>query len=149
MAHFAQLDENNVVIQVIVINDRDCCDDNGIENEDVGIAFCQQLLGEDTRWKQTSYNRNMRVHYAGIGMRYNEDLDAFVHESPFPSWVLDSATANWVSPLGPEPTLTEEEINNNKYYTWDETLYQSDNTQGWILVTSHETTDPGDPYPED
>ena len=114
MAHFAQLDENNVVIQVIVINDRDCCDDNGIENEDVGIAFCQQLLGEDTRWKQTSYNRNMRVHYAGIGMRYNEDLDAFVHESPFPSWVLDSATANWVSPLGPAPTLTEEEINNIK-----------------------------------
>ena len=78
MAHFAQLDENNVVTQVIVVSNDDTSDSNGTETESIGVAFCQKLLGADTNWKQTSYNSNMRVRYAGIGYSYNAGLDAFV-----------------------------------------------------------------------
>jgi len=72
MAHFAQLDENNVVTQVIVVSNEDTSDVNGNEVEEIGVAFCKKLLGADTNWKQTSYNNNMRVRYAGIGYSYNE-----------------------------------------------------------------------------
>ena len=64
MAHFAQLDENNVVINVLVLNNEDCVDEDGNESEAVGIAFCQSIMGADTVWKQTSYNHNMRADMA-------------------------------------------------------------------------------------
>ena len=64
MAHFAQIDDNNVVLNVLVIADEDCQDSEGNESEAVGIAFCQALVGADTNWKQTSYNNNMRTRYA-------------------------------------------------------------------------------------
>ena len=76
MAHFAELDENNIVLRVIVVDNNDCKDENGNESEAVGIAFCQNLLGGV--WKQTSYNNNFRQKYAGIGYYYNEELDAFL-----------------------------------------------------------------------
>ena len=77
MAHFAQLDENNVVTQIIVVDNRDITDPHtGQEDEILGIAFCKKLLGGN--WKQTSYNNNSRVRYAGIGYSYNAALDAFV-----------------------------------------------------------------------
>ena len=60
MAHFAQLDSNNVVTQVIVVGNDDTSDSNGVEVESIGVAFCQKLLGADTNWKQTSYNGSMR-----------------------------------------------------------------------------------------
>ena len=85
MAHFAQLDENNIVTQVIVVGNSDIADVNGVESENVGVAFCQSLLGAETNWKQTSYNGNMRVCYAGIGYSYNASLDAFVPPQPFAS----------------------------------------------------------------
>jgi len=133
MAHFAQLDENNVVTQVIVVSNDDTSDSNGVETESIGVAFCQKLLGADTNWKQTSYNGNMRVRYAGIGYSYNEELDAFVPPQPYASWTLDSDTADWVSPLGAAPALTDEQIAARSYYRWDEDAYQADNTQGWVL----------------
>ena len=74
MAHFAQLDENNVVTQVIVVGNSDTADNNGVESENIGVAFCQSLLGAETNWKQTSYNGNMRGNYAGIGMKYMTEL---------------------------------------------------------------------------
>ena len=135
MAHFAQLDENNVVTQVIVVGNDDCTDSNGTETESIGVAFCQKLLGADTNWKQTSYNDNMRVRYAGIGYSYNASLDAFVPPQPYDSWTLDNKTADWVSPLGAAPALTDDQIAANSYYSWDESAYQSDNTTGWILNT--------------
>lgn len=76
MAHFAQLDENNVVLQVIVVHNNDCLGDDGNESESAGIAFCQSLF-PGTRWRQTSYNGNMRGVYAGIGYTYNPTLDVF------------------------------------------------------------------------
>lgn len=95
MAHFAQLDENNTVIQVIVVSNDIIKDANGNEVEELGISFCKKLLGENTNWKQTSYNNNFRVRYAGIGYTYNETLDAFIPPKPFNSWVLDEDIADW------------------------------------------------------
>ena len=135
MAHFAQLDSNNVVTQVIVVSNDDTSDSNGVETESIGVAFCQKLLGADTNWKQTSYNGNMRVRYAGIGYSYNASLDAFVPPQPFASWTLDSGTADWVSPLGAAPALTAEQTTAGSYYRWDEDAYQADNTAGWVLET--------------
>lgn len=77
MAHFAQLDENNVVLQVIVVHNNDCKDVDGNESEAVGVAFCQSLF-PGTDWKQTSYNGNMRGTYAGIGYTYDTANDVFV-----------------------------------------------------------------------
>ncbi len=129
MAHFCQLDENNVVTQVIVVSNEDTSDVNGNEVEEIGVAFCKKLLGADTNWKQTSYNNNMRVRYAGIGYSYNEALDAFVPPKPFESWVLNEETADWQSPIGPAPALTEEEIASMSFYRWNE------ETGAWELFT--------------
>ena len=112
MAHFAQLDENNVVTQVIVVHNNDCKDENGNESEAVGVAFCKSLLGETTRWKQTSYNGNIRKNYAGIGYTYNPSIDAFVPPQPFASWVLNNNTAQWEAPT-PMP-------DDGERYFWDE-----------------------------
>ena len=135
MAHFAKIDENNIVTQVIVVANEDTSDTNGVEVEEIGVAFCKKLLGAETNWKQTSYNNNFRVRYAGISYTYNEELDAFIPPSPFPSWVLVEETADWVSPLGAAPTLTEEEIASRSFYRWNEEAYQADNTTGWVLET--------------
>ena len=135
MAHFCKLDENNIVTQVIVVANEDTTDTNGVEVEEIGVAFCKKLLGAETNWKQTSYNNNFRVRYAGISYTYNEELDAFIPPSPFPSWVLVEETADWVSPLGAAPTLTEEQITSRSFYRWNEEAYQADNTTGWVLET--------------
>ena len=134
MAHFAQLDENNVVTQVIVVSNEDTSDSNGVEVEGIGIAFCRRLFGSNTNWQQTSYNGNMRVRYAGIGYSYNAELDAFVPPQPHASWIIDSETANWVSPLA-EPALTDEQQAAGSLYRWNEDAYQADNTTGWVLET--------------
>jgi hypothetical protein len=135
MAHFCKLDENNVVTQVIVVANEDTTDTNGVEVEEIGVAFCKKLLGAETNWKQTSYNNNFRKRYAGISYTYNETLDAFIPPSPFPSWTLVEETADWVSPLGAAPTLTEEQITSRSFYRWNEEAYQADNTTGWVLET--------------
>ena len=134
MAHFAQLDDNNVVTQVIVVSNDDTSDSNGVEVESIGVAFCQKLLGASTNWKQTSYNSKMRVRYAGIGYSYNSGLDAFVPPQPYASWTLDNSTADWKAPLT-EPTLTDEQKEAGSRYTWDESAYQADNSTGWTLTT--------------
>ena len=134
MAHFAKLDENNVVTQVIVVDNKDITDPHtGQEDEILGIAFCKKLLGGN--WKQTSYNNNTRVRYAGIGYSYNAALDAFVPPQPYASWTLDNETADCVSPLGAAPELTEAEVEAMSFYRWDEEAYQADNTTGWVLET--------------
>lgn len=117
MAHFAELDENNVVKRVIVVDNKDTSDANGNEIESIGVAFCQKLLGGN--WKQTSYNGNIRKNYAGIGYTYHVDIDAFVAPQPYPSWVLD-ANAQWQAPV-PMPT-------DGKMYSWDEAA------QAWVEV---------------
>ena len=143
MAHFAQLDDNNVVTQVIVVGNSDTSDVNGVESENIGVAFCQSLLGAETNWKQTSYNSNMRGNYAGIGMKYMTGVatlgvgstDVFIAEQPHASWTISTTEARWVSPLGDAPTLTDDQVAAGSYYTWDESAYQADNSTGWTLTT--------------
>ena len=134
MAHFARLNADNIVEQVIVVANKDTSDDNGVEDEIYGIAFCKRLFGTDTNWKQTSYNGNFRVRYAGRGYSYDSTLDAFIPPKPFESWVIDTDTINWKAPLE-EPTLTQEQIDAGSYYRWDEDAHQVDNTTGWVLET--------------
>ena len=124
MAHFAQLDENNIVIQVIVVHNNDCLDENGNESETKGIEFCKTLLGQETRWVQTSYNNNFRERYAGIGYKYDESIDMFIPPSPYPSWIYNTETHNWESPI-PKPSeliLDHEYKWNEETRTWDSVL---------------------------
>jgi hypothetical protein len=116
MAHFAQLDENNVVTQVIVVHNDVCLDQNGNELEEIGVAFCQSLLGGN--WKKTSYNSNIRKNYASIGYTYDANRDAFIAPKPFASWLLNEDTCLWYAPV----TMPDD----NKKYRWNE-----DNLQ-WI-----------------
>ena len=78
MAHFAELDDNNIVKRIIVVANKDTSDDKGVEKEEIGIAFCKSLFGEDTKWVQTSYNANFRGIYAMEGDLYDEEKDEFV-----------------------------------------------------------------------
>ena len=146
MAHFAQLDSNNVVTQVIVVSNDDTSDSNGTETESIGVAFCQKLLGADTNWKQTSYNGNMRGNYAGIGYTYMSNVatlgvgstDIFIQQQPYASWSIGVGTAQWYAPI-PEPALTDDQIAAGSYYEWNESAYQVDTsdpkTVGWALTT--------------
>lgn len=118
MAHFAELDENNSVLRVVVVHNNDCLDANGNESESVGAGFCAKLFGGT--WAQTSYNGNFRKNYAGIGYTYDTVLDAFVPPKPYPSWILDTDTAQWQAPV-PMPS-------DGAVYSWDEA------SQTWIRV---------------
>lgn len=130
MAHFAQLDENNIVINVIVVdNDEVINPITGIEEEILGIAFCKKLLGGD--WVQTSYNRKFRKNFAGLGYTYDAQLDAFVPPKLYPSWVLNNETAIWEPPVGPAPLLTQEQLDSGYVYDWDEENLQ------WQLINKN------------
>ena len=122
MAHFAKLDENNVVTQVIVVDNKDCADASGVEKEYIGAAFCERLFGGT--WKQTSYNGTFRKNYAGIGFTYNADIDAFVPSKPFNSWVLNNETAQWEAPVAMP--------DDGQMYTWNE------ETTSWDVVQQPE-----------
>jgi hypothetical protein len=80
MAHFAEINSDNIVVQVIVVNNEVLLDSNGVEQEALGVAFCQKLLGGT--WIQTSYNSTIRKNYAGSGYIYDSILDAFIPPEP-------------------------------------------------------------------
>ena len=124
MAHFAKLDSNNVVEQVIVVNNAVLLDSEGNESEQLGIDFCKSLYGQDTTWIQTSYNGNIRARYAGVGMTYDSANNVFITEQPFPSWTLNETTWEWDCPV-PYPTVEEGSTDS---YTWNE------DAQSWDLV---------------
>ena len=119
MAHFAELDENNVVLRVNVV-DNDITTTDGVEVEQRGIDFLNGLYPDSGTWVQTSYNHNTRTRYAGIGYAYDPDADAFITPQPFPSWTLDEDTLDWEAPeLMPDDADTV-------MYVWDE------GTTSWI-----------------
>jgi hypothetical protein len=115
LAHFVKL-ENNKVVQVIVVSNQDILDENLKESEEIGIAFCSNLLGGT--WKQTSYNGKIRKNYAGIGYTYDETLDAFIAPKPFDSWVLDTNKAQWKAPVD-YPTEEGRFTWNEEKQSWD------------------------------
>lgn len=105
MAHFAKLDDNNNVLEVIVV-------DNSIAvDEAAGITFLTDLLGY-SNWKQCSYNGTIRTRFPGPGYMYNGTYDAFIMPQPYPSWTLDTTTLDWVPPVA-KPT-------DGGKYKWDE-----------------------------
>ena len=118
MAHFAQLDNDNKVVQVIVVSNNELLDQGGNEVEQKGIDFCKSLFGEKIKWIQTSYNGNIRKNYAGIGYTYDEDRDAFIAPKPYNSWILNEDTCRWEAPV-PMPTT---ELEENQYYSWNESI---------------------------
>lgn len=124
MAHFAKLDENNVVQEVIVIANDAVNNLEFPESEPIGVDFCKSLYGADAVWKQTSYNASFRKHYAAIGMIYNADIDAFIVPKPFSNWTLNPSTGNWDAPV-PYP-------NDGQDYNWEE------ETQTWKRVYVYE-----------
>jgi hypothetical protein len=94
MAHFAKLDENNVVITVVVVNNSELLVD-GVESEAKGVEFLTGLFG-DSNWKQTSFNATIRKNSAGIGYVYDPDRDVFIPPKPGDGYVLDEQTCQWV-----------------------------------------------------
>jgi len=113
MAHFAELDDDNIVLRVLVVDD-------SVEHD--GENWCHNLFGG--RWKQTSYNARIRKNYAGIGYKYDEELDAFIAPKPFASWILDTEKCFWNPPVE-YPYVPE---GSRDYYQWDE------ETISWIEV---------------
>jgi len=121
MAHFAEIDSNNVVLRVIVVGNADTSTADGVEKESIGRAFCERLFGGN--WVQTSYNGNFRKNYAGIGFTYDATRDAFIPPKPTDgSWILDQDTLLWGRPI-PMPK-------DGKTYNWDEP------TQSWVEVVA-------------
>ena len=130
MAHYAKLGINSKVISVQVVADTDCQNADGIEDEEVGRQFLEQIHHWPL-WKKTSYNtynnkhqsgdhsKAFRGNYAGIGMIYDEDNDMFLPKKPYTSWVLNTAEARWQSPVGDAPALSEEEVATH-VYEWNE-----------------------------
>ena len=100
MAHYAELDNEDNVLRVVVISNYNELDPlTNIESEEAGISFCKSLYGEDTIWVKTSYNDSMRKHYAYVGGSYVREHDMFMPPKPFASWSLDVENGEWVAPV--------------------------------------------------
>lgn len=154
MAHFALVDENNVVVDVFFLDNSVITDENGEEQEALGIQHMHHHHGDDfgvdAKWIQTSFNQNFRGNYAFIGGKYHTDVrtlgkesvDVFLPPKPFASWLLHELEARWVSPAGDPPELTEEQEAAGEFYIWDEDGWSNStrtgDETGWVLV--NETT---------
>ena len=147
MAHFAKISENNEVLTVHVVNNKDCQNADGVEDESVGQQYLQRHSNWPAQmWIQTSYNtrggkhydnktrelsadqaKSLRGNYAGIGYTWDEKDQIFWHKKPHTSWVKNTSEARWQSPIGDAPTLSEEEVNTHRYIwneldqSWDKT----------------------------
>ena len=118
MAHFAEIDSQNIVQRVIVVSNDILLDENDSEQETLGTSFCTNLLGGT--WKQTSYNGNFRKNFAGTGFSYDTTRDAFLAPRPYVSWTLIEETCQWEAPV-PYPS-------DGNRYSWEEA------TQSWSLI---------------
>jgi hypothetical protein len=129
MASFAKIGLNNKVIEVLSVNNEVLKDSNGVEREELGIQFLNEIY-KWPLWKQTSYNTVGGIHnnggtpfrknHAAIGYTYDEDRDAFIPKKPFNSWILNEQTCNWESPVA--------KPDDNNIYNWNE------QNQTWDLV---------------
>lgn len=120
MAHFARLDENNVVLEVLLVDNDHLIDENIVEREELGVAFLKNLFGEDRTWIQTSYNHNFRKRFAGPLSVYIPETDIFAEPQPYPSWTYNIEDDKWESPVS-YPT-------DGGYYVWNE------DGQSWDLA---------------
>ena len=149
MAHFAKIGANSKVIQVLTLDNKDMKNADGVEDESVGQQYLETHNNWPAQmWIQTSYNtvnnthnsgdnsKALRGNYAGIGYEWDEDNNIFWPKKPFASWVKDTTTASWKSPIGDAPGLTEEQDSQNEagthgwHYAWNES------GQSWDLTDS-------------
>ena len=129
MAHFAKLGTGNIVEQIVVVSN------DVATTEQAGVDFLNNLYNTRDVWVQTSYNTKSGVHlnggtpfrknYAGVGYTYDQSRDAFIPPKKYKSWTLNETTCLWDPPVA-KPELTEEQINNNNYYSWNEETQQWD-----------------------
>ena len=119
MAHFAKLGLNSKVIGVHVVDNEVLEDENGNEKEQLGIDFLNKLHTYPF-WVQTSYNGSFRKNYAGIGARYDDELDAFISSKPFSSWLLNEESCQWEAPT--------QMPDDGAMYMWDEEV------QDWSVL---------------
>ena len=151
MAHFAKLGANGKVIQVLTMDNDKMLNADGVEDESVGQNRLQQIHGwPAAMWIQTSYNtrankywnqdgsegdqsKKLRGNYAGIGYTYDEENDMFFSKQPHASFTKNTSTASWDPPIA-YPSVEDDGQDPNVWryvITWNETLYQSDNSKGW------------------
>lgn len=147
MAHFAKLGANGKVIQVLTLDNKNMLNADGVEDEAVGQQYLELHNNWPAQmWIQTSYNtftnkhtsgddsKAFRGNYAGIGMEWDEDNQIFWNKKPYASWVKNTTTASWESPIGPAPELTAEQASQNLagthrwQYDWNES------GQSWDLT---------------
>ena len=117
MAHFAQIDENNIVIRIVPLANS-VIHKHGRDVERLGINYLHDLFGGT--WVQTSYNGSFRKNFAGKGYYYDAERDAFIPPQPFNSWTLNEETCQWEAPT----PIPDQDL----FYNWDE------ETLSWVVV---------------
>ena len=145
MAHFAKLGANGKVISVLTLDNKDMLNADGVEDETVGQQYLELHNNWPAQmWIQTSYNTSGNKHklggtpfrgnYAGIGYEWDEDNNIFWPKKPYASWVKDTATAQWKSPIGDAPALTAEQTSQNEAETHDWIYNWNEANQSWDLT---------------
>ena len=149
MAHFAELNSSNEVLQVIVISNDDVDANGGDQHADAEtfVASIVPFLPFGGAWKQTSYNNNFRKQYAGIGYTYNASKNKFLTIQPYASWALDGSD-DWQAPITYPSVIDDGEETPSWIYNikWNETKYNADNDTGWEAIKSNDTSDPKTVY---
>ena len=144
MAHFAELDENNIVKRVVVVGNDIPANGGTLGENDMhvdGESWCINFF-KGGIWKQTSYNHNFRKQYAGKGFTYDFAKDKFIAPRPYPSWSLDS-NDDWQAPIT-KPTIIDDgqdPVVWAYFIWWDENAYQADNTKGWKATRTDDTAE--------
>ena len=149
MAHFAKIGMSSKVIAVLTLDNKDMLNADGVEDESVGQQYLERHNNWPAQmWIQTSYNTSQGTHksgdnskafrgnYAGIGYIWDEDNNLFYPKNPYPSWVLNTTTATWHSPIGDAPDLTEEQTSQNTADTHRWTYVWNEGNGAWDLTDS-------------
>jgi len=145
MAHFAKISDTSQVLSVHVVNNNDILNAEGVEDESIGQAYLEKHSNWPAdKWIQTSYNTYGGVHklggtplrgnYAGTGYTWDAVNNIFYQPKPYASWVLNTTTATWHSPIGDAPALTAEQISQNASYTNFWQYSWNEEGQSWDLV---------------
>jgi len=145
MAHFAELDENNIVKRVVVVGNDIPTAAGPLGENDMhvdGETWCNKFFKGGT-WKQTSYNHKFRKQYAGLGYVYNSEHDIFIEQKPHASWTLNSD--GWQAPIA-YPTIIDDGADPSVWsysILWNETKYQADNNTGWEARKTNDAAEGG------
>ena len=148
MGHYAKIDNNNIVTQVIVADAtyiNSLPDSSSYIKTSYNTAMGKHYKPDSTgktalQTESSDQSKALRFRFAGIGMYYDSTNDVFYEQKPLDndgdtcnSWTINTSTWTWEAPIT-MPTLTDDQFANKKIYVWDESAYQADNTQGWVLV---------------